>query len=126
MANKKEKSNVEYLRDILKELSLSDSAKATEAEEFLDAIVEEYDGNEKIKDQMQDLKYELREKKERIEELEDEVEKLEEDPKYDNTENLGLDTLHWKLETGNILIEQHLEEWIKTMKVRYGMLPSLD
>lgn len=92
---------VKKLRKILSDLSeKNDNA---EASELFEEIYE-------------DLKYEISEKEDSIKELEDEIEQLEDtEPTYDNSINLGLDTIHFKFEKGNLQIRQQFDSLMQVL-----------
>jgi vacuolar-type H+-ATPase subunit I/STV1 len=101
-----EKTNIEHLKDIIKELKIYDSQKATEAEEFLEAIENELTDSE---DEMQTIK-------ERNAELNSEIDTLEGGGSYDNNDFVGLDTINWSLEKGNLAIQQRMESFIERLQ----------
>jgi len=93
--------NIKHLKDILKAFELDDTS---EAMEFLDAIRDNaWEMNETITDQ-----------KRQIEEIEN-----KEDEDYVDTANsddVGLDTIHWELANGNLKIQMQMEKFIETLK----------
>jgi len=110
---KKEKSNIDHLRDLLKDVV---HANKEEVFEFLEAAEYEID--------------ELKNEKTKLQEELDDLESLgssddDEDEEDDfNSENLGLDTFNWKLDHGNIVIEEHIQAFVTQMKRKYAMLPA--
>lgn len=99
------KTNIEFLKDIFKEMSGITPALVTEAEEFLDAVEKE-----------------LNEANGRVLELHEQVDNLE--ATINNTElsektYLGLDTLNWELENGNLLIQQRVENFLGALKKEF-------
>lgn len=102
-----EKSNIEHLRDILKEFQTHDSIKADEAEEFLDAIESDID----------DLKEEIRNAEDN-EPDDDDKEEIAEDYIGDKftKEYLGLDTIEYRLENGNLKIQMQLDQFLHNVK----------
>lgn len=121
------KTNIEYLRDILKELGQVAPTLAAEAEEFLDAYVSETgegDGCERCKDleeEIEELKKEKNDKNEEIASLENEVEQLKCEV---NVDNIGLDVIKWELEKGNLQIQSQMEAFVEQLRRQYGILPS--
>lgn len=98
-----EKSNIQHLRDIIKELTLTNTAKQEEASGFLDA-----------------LQLEIKEKDDEIKMQEDGLDKLlEEGPEYENSDDVGLDHINWQLYNGNLRIQQEMENFIQALKKKY-------
>lgn len=87
------KTNEQYLRELIKDND--------EAIEFLDALMEEK--NDRI--------YEL---KEACEANDSEISELKEELTGYLSVNLGLDTLQYKLERGNLHIQSQLEQFIRS------------
>lgn len=108
---KKEKTNIDHLRKILKDLKYVDSEKGTEAIEFLDAIEEE-----------------IKEKDQEISDIESGVEMEDEDDdkeaEYDNSDFVGLDTINWSLDNGNIAIQQQVESFIERLQRENAVVPA--
>ena len=107
------KTNVEYLRDILKELGQVAPTLAAEAEEFLEAYVSETgegDDCERCKDLQEE-----------IISLENEVDQLKCEVSVDN---IGLDVIKWELEKGNLQIQSQMEAFVEQLRRQYGVLPS--
>lgn len=99
----KDKTNIEFLHDILEELELSDPVKAAEGKEFLEAIQEDQrDLESQVKQLEQDAA------------IEDDDE--DDEPKYGNEDFVGLDTIYWGLKEGNLKIQMQMETFITTMK----------
>lgn len=119
----KQKSNMQHIRDIMTKLAdgpIGEDPKQeliTEMEEFVDSVEEELT---EAKDRISELETETNHQESTIDNLKEEVEELE----YDNAENLGVDTLYWKLEQGNIVVTQHMESFIRNMKEKFAMIPS--
>lgn len=104
-----EKSNIQHLRDILKEIEKDDigeearNKKFEEAFEFIDAMEEE-----------------LKDAKEKESELEKELESANSEILLEyNEENLGLDTFYWKLKNGNLKLEGEVESFVQRLKRTY-------
>lgn len=112
------KTNIEHLRDILGK-SEFESPITKEAFEFLDAIEEEQTD---YKDEIRELKNDIRDKESEIESLEEKVEGLEHE-ELDDSIFLGLDTLHYKLENGNLKIQMQLEHWCEQVQKQNAVIP---
>lgn len=97
------KSNIDRLREIVED----DAAL-----EFLDAVAEELEAAD---EDIADLRLELRGAKEEIAEL-NEYQKETTTARI----HLGLDTLHYRLEHGNLRVQQQLGEWINNIKQENG------
>lgn len=98
-----EKTNIEHLRDILNGFNKTHGIDITEAEDFLEAAEEELD---EANDEIKNLKYDN--------DSDDDEEK--EEPEYDNSDFVGLDTIHWSLDNGNLRIQQQMEGFILRLK----------
>lgn len=95
-----EKTNIQHLKDIVKDFEAFDPIKAAEADEFLNAIQDEL--NEKDKEIMElDIKTEY-------------LEDTEQD--YDNRNFVGLDTVNWSLDNGNLKIQSQMELFIAQLQ----------
>lgn len=103
------KTNIDCLRDIIKELTINNVTLQEEAFEFLDEIAKEMTEAEEAvqaaEASMTDAQTELRE--------------LEEEMDMSNSEELGLDTLRWELDNGNLRIQQEMENFIASLKKKY-------
>lgn len=88
------KTNEQYLREII--------AHDDEAIEFLDALMEEY--KNKLKDDNEDSE---------VTELQEKIDELQEQLDLYQSVDLGLDTLHYRLEHGNLRIQEKLENLIR-------------
>ena len=106
------KSNIDLLRNLLNEHLESDS------DEFglLDDIETE------VKELQKDLKSaeeSLDESKSEVSDLQDEVKdlesKLEDEPEYENSIDLGLDTIHFTFEKDNLLIRQQFDSLMQVL-----------
>ena len=121
------KTNIEYLRDILKELGQVAPTLVAEAEEFLDAYVSEImegDDCERCKDlekEIEELEKEKNDNDEEVTSLKNEVERLE---CVVNVDNIGLDVIKWELEKGNLQIQSQMEAFVEQLRRQYGVLPS--
>lgn len=111
MKKKKDKTNIDFLREIIDGFKAIDLEKGEEALEFLNAIQNEF-----------------WEKGEQISELQlaakEEDEDDEKDPEYDNSDFVGLDTLSWKLDNGNIKIQQQMESFIQRLQRENSVVPA--
>lgn len=103
-----EKSNIEHLREILNGFNKTHGIDITEANEFLNAAEEE-------EREFVGAILEAKELKQKISDLEDELDGTEE-PEYDNSDFVGLDTINWSLEKGNLIIQQEVEGFILRLK----------
>lgn len=88
------KTNIQHLRELVN--NNIESTHKAEILEFIDAV-----------------QVDLVKKDKEIEELEDE--ELSE-ARYDNNSFVGLDTINWSLEKGNILIEMEMESFVKSLQ----------
>ena len=107
-----DKTNIQCLRSIIKELTVSNAAKEEEANEFLDAIEQELKEVDDKDDEITSLESKLDESAAEIRELEEEADLA-------NVEELGLDTLRWELDNGNLRIQQEMENFIDVLKKKY-------
>jgi hypothetical protein len=105
MKKAKGKTNIDFLRDLINGFKVIDFEKGEEAIEFLDAIQNE-----------------LWEAGEEISELKSKV--TEKDPEYDNSDFVGLDTIHWKLDSGNLKIQQQMESFIQRLERENSVVPA--
>lgn len=103
------KTNIDCLRNIIKELTVTNVAKQEEANEFLDAIAKELNESE---DLIKDAEAEALDAQDQVQELEEEMELA-------NVEELGLDILRWELDNGNLRIQQEMENFISSLKKKY-------
>lgn len=108
-----EKSNIQHLRDILEGFNKTHGIDLTEAHEFLDAAEEEERKSEKALRVKSDLE-------ERIRELEDEYE----ESVYANEDFVGLDTIRWDLQNGNLVVMQQMEGFIARLQHQNAVTPS--
>jgi len=104
---KKAKTNIEHLRDLLNDFKAIDSEKGEEAIEFLETI---HDEIIKKDQEISDL--------EMIEEPDDR------EPEYDNSDFVGLDTINWKLDNGNLKIQQQMESFVQRLKKENLVVPA--
>lgn len=104
-----EKSNLNHLKDILDGYRSTHLLDTTEAEEFLESIGDE-----------------MEEKDNEITSLKDEVNELEnnDDDKEEielvNSDFVGLDTINWSLENGNLRVQQQVDNFIISLKKQYS------
>lgn len=110
MKNKKENSNIDHLRDIINGFKVIDSEKGQEALEFLEAVEKEIKEKD---DEISDL--------EMMEEPNDPEDK---EPEYDNSDFVGLDTLNWSLDSGNLKIQQQVESFIQRLQRENSVVPA--
>lgn len=92
-------SDIEHLRNILKEISLKCDVDTSEADEFVDAIEEQF---EDLESQVEDLEKEK-------EDLIDKLNEYENEALYDESFYLGLDTIYYRFGNGNIKIRSLFE-----------------
>lgn len=94
-------SNVVHLRKILSEYK---NDNISEALEFLDAIEKEIDDhtdmNRKLIEENRSLESEL----------------MEYQDSTDGCELLGLDTIHYSFDLGNIVIRESFNKWVESVK----------
>lgn len=98
----KNKTNTDHLRELIN----SDSYSKEEALEFILAI----------EDELSECEQELKDEKDDCDRLEADNEELQESVSNHTSIFLGLDTLHYRLEKGNLKIQQQLENWIDRIK----------
>lgn len=115
-----EKTNIQHLRDIISELGEEMGTdprgeKATEGEEFLEALDEEMTN---YKDRISSLEEELAEKESHIRDIEDEDDMTE-------RVDLGMDKLKWELENGNMVLHQEIKEFVSKLRLKYVGVPSV-
>lgn len=103
--------NIGHLRDILTKYQLEDT---TEAIEFLDAIESD----------AEDIFIEMGEKDQEIKNLETDSDEESDDPAYDNSDFVGLDTINWSLENGNLVIQQKMEYFVEALKKQNAVVPA--
>lgn len=113
------KSNIEFLREIIQKNKFEQPA-STEALEFLDAIEEEL--TESV-DLIRSLKEEVSDKESEITKLEETIEELE-DEDIGEEVFLGLDTIHYRLENGNLKIQIQFEHWCEQVKKQNAVAAS--
>lgn len=92
------KNNIDALRDILKEFESHDPQKAKQADKFVLSMRED------IKTMGAEIK--------RLKDFDGD----ETGPNYDNSDFVGLDTLHWSLDSGNLKIQSQMENFIEQLK----------
>lgn len=113
-----EKSNIRHLRDILEGFNKTHGIDLTEAHEFLDAAEEE-------EAESADANLKIKRLEEKVSELEDELDsKEEEEPEYANEDFVGLDTIRWDLQNGNLIIMQQMEGFVARLKHQNAVTPS--
>lgn len=99
-------NNIEALRSLLKGELLED-----EANEFLDALKEEFEEKE---DKIEELEKEIGELEESIEDKDDELDG------YEEHVIAGLDTIYIKLDQGNMEIQSRVDTFIERLKKHYN------
>ena len=105
-------SNLDDLKKILAELRKTpyDNKKIEKAEEFIAAAISDADDYEK-----------------KIDELEEEIDELEDAAdEHDNSlasDFVGLDTIEWRLQEGNLAMQQEVENFIEYLKKKNGVTP---
>ncbi len=97
------KTNAQYLEELLITIKGLCPKEGKEAMEFFEEMKNDHET-------------EIEGKEEKIKELEDEKE-----PEYDNESDLGLDTLKWSLENGNLAISELMENFIESVQKKYSV-----
>jgi len=112
----KTKSNIDILKGLVSEIANHEfgtdpfNEKIEEIEEFVASVEGELD----------DKDSEIRELKETITGLENQAKELEEEYDYTITDSfVGLDTIRWELENGNLAIMGKMEDFIASLKKEY-------
>lgn len=95
-------TNIEHLKVILGNYELENTEEAMEFVEAIEKELEEKDTD------IEDLKNEYAES-----DMEDEDEK---EAEYDNSDFVGLDTINWSLDNGNLVIQQKMEYFIESLR----------
>ena len=120
----KEKNNIEHLKDILDKIKTSPTLELfEEAIEFIDAIESDTEDKpviRKIKKEINENEDKIEKLEERIEELEEELEESESD--FDEV-YLGLDTMKYKLDNGNLKIQMQFEHWCELVQKQNAVVP---
>lgn len=101
-------TNVEHLKSILSKYELENTEEALE---FLEAIENE----------VGDLSDQLKVKQEECDDLTSHLSSFEDD--FDNSDFVGLDTIRWKLDKGNLAIQQKMEYFIQQLKKQNAVVP---
>jgi len=105
-----EKSNIEHLKDIIGNFKSTHLLDTTEAEEFLDSI----------EDDIKEMDAEIISLKADVMELED-ADDDKEEIELVNSDFVGLDTLNWSLEKGNLRVQQQVENFVLSLKNQYSV-----
>lgn len=105
-------SNIEALRNILSKYELEDT---TEALEFLEAIEKE---QEECTDTIRTLREEVKDY-----ENDDEDDSDEDEVELNNHDFVGLDTINWSLNNGNLVIQQKMEYFIEALQKQNAVVP---
>lgn len=115
----KTKSNSDLLRSTIEELGKEDmgtdcrTEKMEECFEFLDAIDEEH------KTEVDDLEDEKETLEEKLHSAHNAIDELDNNPNFEKT-FLGLDTLNWNLDNGNLVIQQRMENFIANLQKEFS------
>lgn len=112
------KTNIEHLREILGKTEF-ESPLTQEAIEFLNAIEEEQSD---LEDEIKNLKEEVREKESEIDDLEEKIEEMD-DEEFGSAVFLGLDTIRYELENGNLKIQSQFEHWCEQVQKQNAVIP---
>lgn len=120
MKNKKEKTNIDFLRDILNGFAAIDSEKSHEGMEFLDAIQNEI---WELSEEKTEAADELKKAEEEISDLRSTISNLEDNP---DTEEffVGLDTIYIGYQNRNLKIEQQVESFIQRLQRENSVVPA--
>lgn len=102
------KSNIDHIRDIIGKSQFENPISA-ELYEFLDAAEEE----------ISDLEQEVKELKK-----ENEAWEAKADDGFGESVYLGLDTLNYELQNGNLKIQIQLDHWIEQVQKQNGVIPT--
>jgi hypothetical protein len=102
-----EKSNIEHLKDIFAELKKTHGIDIEEAEEFLEAAEKELTDAE---DEIINLKEDLADANS------SDDDENGNDVELVNSDFVGLDTINWSLQNGNLLIQQEMENFLLRLK----------
>lgn len=87
-------------------LLLKGSGLQEEVSEFL----------ETIKDKAEDMQNEITDLQEKVDELNTKEEDIDDEP-YDEVHDLGLDTISYRLNNGNLLIKEKVYQFIESLKL---------
>lgn len=111
------KTNIKHLREIIE--------IHPEATEFLNAVEQELsDANDDARDwekQCHSFESDCDDKDKEIERLESEIENLQ---VSDNQSFVGLDTIYWRLESGNLKIQTQVENFITALQKQNAVVPA--
>lgn len=94
------KSKIDHIKSLLK-----DSPVAEEVEEFL----------ESIEDKVNDMENEITDLLDEVYKLNTKDEERDDEP-YDEVHDLGLDTISYRLDNGNLLIKEKVDQFIESLK----------
>jgi len=104
------KKELKQLRDIIEEFQDIENPYSEKLEKCVTLIDTIEDDMQELVDEVDSLKGELDDANTEIDNLKDA------EPAYDNTVELGLDTIHYKLESGNLKVSQQLESAFNLIK----------
>ena len=104
------KKELKQLRDIIEEFQDIENPYSEKLEKCITLI-------DTIEDDMQELVDEVDTLKSELDDANTEISNLQDaEPDYDNSIDLGLDTIHYKLESGNLRVSQQLESAFNLIK----------
>ncbi len=109
----KDKSNIDNLRDILSELK----SKPISIDAYNNRVKEAGNLLTAINEDLNNKDTQIRASDMQLDELQD---KLDVAPELTNSDFLGLDTLHWSLESGNLILTEKIETFISQLKKENG------
>jgi hypothetical protein len=101
-------TNTQHLRDIINGFAKTYDIDISEAEEFL----------QEIEGQIFDLHDSFRVSEAEAGELRMKIEEMEEGSEWRNRSFVGLDTIRWQLERGNLKVQMQMEEFIKNLQIK--------
>ena len=104
------KKELKQLRGIIEEFQDIENPYSEKLEKCITLI-------DTIEDDMQELVDEVDTLKSELDDANTEISNLQDaEPDYDNSIDLGLDTIHYKLESGNLRVSQQLESAFNLIK----------
>lgn len=116
-----EKTNIDHAKNILKDLKCHEhgtdpfNEKMKEILEFLDFAA----------DEIKSLKDDLKKAEDDRDEFDIDLSNLKEaEPEYKHSDFVGLYTIHWLLQNGNLNIQSELESFINKLKIKNSVIPS--
>jgi chromosome segregation ATPase len=105
------KKELKQLRDIIEEFQDIENPYSEKLEKCITLIDTIEDDMQELVDEVDTLKGELDDANTEISNLQDA------EPDYGNSVDLGLDTIHYKLESGNLKVSQQLESAFNLIKL---------